>query len=237
MPRGTDSHQKDEEERAASRSNVWHIKLKDDGESCRLRFLTEYDDLFWSYFHRLMQAGSFAGLALCVQAEYGEPCEYCAQGNKATKQFLAWAYEIHHDFTVPTKDAEQVKVGMATRYRLQVNKPRVFRYATTHMAGLKLRIERYGTLLDRDYDWSRIGPAGSMRPSYVLEPFDPSPASKEILDLIPGLMDLEDVAKNKPDGQQGASKEATAEKAGSYHTVPVEENEEDDGFNLDNAPF
>ncbi len=59
-----------------------------------------------------------------------------------------------------------------------------------------MRANKYGTLLDRDYEWIRSGEKGSKRPQYMLEPSDDGkePMPKELVTIATGLPDLEDVA-------------------------------------------
>ena len=56
------------------------VYLRADGESCRIRFLTEADDIFWAYFHQVTRGGRFAGWKICLQEAAAQTCTFCDAG-------------------------------------------------------------------------------------------------------------------------------------------------------------
>lgn len=180
------------------------IRLIDDGESCKIRFLTDKDDIFFEWQHRKMEGGQFRGWQVCPQSAFETPCDECASGDdkkRAQLQFFAWVWEYTHDFTVDKEGRKPVKLGRKTLYREDVNEVRLMRYAGTHKAALEFRADRFSTLIDRDYDWVRSGEKGSMKPQYILEPSDEgkAPLSKELVAIAADLPDLEDIAFSRID--------------------------------------
>jgi len=198
---------------------IRHIRLRDDGESCRLWILTEHTDIFWERFHRNMVRVDgtlkYRGMKVCVNSAFGQACDLCDEGDNAGTQFLVWAYELQHFYPEkPDKiETKKVKIGGATFYMEEVNEPRLMRYSIMHRGGIKSRAERHGTVLDRQFEWIRTGEAGSKKPSYTLDPLDKEKMPKEIKALIDELPDLEDVALGKVDTIDGESKEESNNRA------------------------
>ncbi|KKL12935.1 hypothetical protein LCGC14_2530820, partial [marine sediment metagenome] len=153
---------------------IRHIRLRADGESCRLWILTEHTDIFWERFHRNMIDGKYRGMKVCVNSAFGQACDLCDEGDNAGTQFLVWAYELQHFYPEkPDKiETKKVKIGGATFYMEEVNEPRLMRYSIMHRGGIKSRAERHGTVLDRSFEWIRTGEVGSKKPSYTLDPLD-----------------------------------------------------------------
>ena len=197
---------------------IRHVKLADDMESSTLRFLTDHEDIQWDKFHRFQKLSSggkqFWTSEICPR-QLGQACERCINEEWPQTQFLAWSWVYFTDHVKPGDGRVQVKIGSLVRYREQVNEPRLFRYALSHRSGLQLRANRYGTLLDRDYEWIRSGAAGSNKPSYSLEPLDPTPLDPSIAAAAATLPDLEDVMMNRVDKLGGS--EDTAAEAGVGH--------------------
>lgn len=188
---------------------IWHLRLLDDGESASIWFLTEYEDFFWERFHRAEDAnGKYKGQQICVSSALGQDCQYCDNGDNPRTEFLAWVYEMNHDFPTPTKGAVSTKVGNGRRtvYRKEINEVRLLRASVMHIAAPKTRAERLGTLLDRPYEWVRGGEKGSTRPVYMLEPLDKEAMPGDVKALIAGLPDLEDVAFGRVDKDEAKAK-------------------------------
>ena len=183
---------------------IKNIRLMDDQESCKIRFITDGDEFLYEYFHRLLEpnTGKFKGMKICVDSAFEQACSLCEAGAPRLIQFLAWVWEYSHDYTNPVqfkqpKSFTKVKVGGRDIFREEVKEPRLLRMAKAHKAAIVLKYERNGTLLDRDYELIRSGVAGSTRPAYMLEQLDITPMSNEIIDVAKNLPDLEDVAIDK----------------------------------------
>ena len=174
---------------------MFHVRLRDDGESCKLRFLTDADEFYYEWFHRVEVGGKYQGDKICVQSALGESCKLCEQGAKSSMLFLAWVYEYHHDYPEPgDRRVRVISEGSRTVYREEVNEARLLKASGMHKGSIKMRFERFGTLLDHDYEWIRQGVKGTTRPVYLLEPVEKTPLPKELADLCASLPDLEDVA-------------------------------------------
>ncbi len=183
---------------------IRQIGLKEDGESCQIRFLTDKDDIFFEWQHRKMEGGQFRGWQVCPSSAFDSPCDECSSGDdkkRAQLQFFAWVFEYTHDFTSDKEGRTPIKLGRRTLYREEVNEVKLMRYAGTHKSGLEFRADKYGNLIDRDYDWVRSGEKGSMKPQYILEPTDDGkkPLSKELVAIASDLPELEDVALSRVD--------------------------------------
>ena len=196
---------------------IRHVRLLTDKEACVVRFLTEYGDFYWERFHRVMDGGKFKGMKICVKSALGQACELCEGGDRPGTQFLGWAYEFYHDYTtkpsfVKAEDIEQVQVGKRTVFREEINEPRLMRYSIMHFDSLKYQFDEEDTLVDRDFKWTRIGEAGSKRPTYILKPGQESKTTKELRELAATLPDLEDIAFGRVESFDGAAPaEAQAE--------------------------
>ena len=181
---------------------IRRVKLADDKESCRIRFITDGDEVFWDFFHRLMKRGKFAGFQICVNEALGQVCDICDEGGedaKKSKQVFLWVWEIDHDFVEEPRggDYAGVKVGRRTVYRADVGEVRLMQYSTAHKSGINRQFDRLGTLLDHEFEWVRDGERGTTRPTYMLEALEKCKAPKEMLEAAEDLPDLEDVALGK----------------------------------------
>lgn len=213
MPRGIDNVP---ERGTGSKTN--YIKLLEDGESCRIRFITEGDQIVSDYFHRVMKGKQFKGFTICKQS-LDEDCEDCDDGDQAQLQFLAWVWEYDHFHTEDGQNRTKIKIGSRTFYKEEVNEVKLMRYAAAHLGSIKSKWERNQTITDRDFEWIRSGPKGDNRPSYTLEGDDPTKLSKAVKEAAADIEDLETFAK------------ATAKS--TPKTVNVKEVEEDD----EDSPF
>jgi hypothetical protein len=228
MPKGYKAYSQQQQERAdgggGGGGGIYHIRCLEDGESCRLRFLTDHEDLFWGWFHRKTDAsGNFAGMKMCPR-ELGTACEDCiaAKGGeerrKASMNFLAWAYEYEHYYTKPVEGAREVKIGLVTRYVKPVNEIRLWRYASAHMKALEPIITRKGTITDRDYEWLRAGKSGDKKPQYSVEQVgEVEPLPPEVAKLVANLPGLEEVALDRV-------KSLNVEKVEQHKTINVDVN-------------
>ena len=235
MPRGIAS---DISGKAGGSRYIRHIRLRDDGEFCRLWFLTEGDEIFLESFHNIDNPGSGPKWLskICVNSAFGQACEYCEEGSART-EFLAWTYELLHFYPDKPDNVETKKatIGSGRMYVEEVNEIRLMRASIMHRGSIKTRMERHGTLLDRPFDWIRDGKKGSKRPSYTLEALDVEKMTKELRELMETLPDLEDVALGKVERLGGASDD---EKEGSEpskkyatRTVSFEKDDDDEEGN------
>lgn len=209
---------------------IRHIRLKADGESCRIRFLTEHDEIFWERFHRNMVSGQYRGQVLCVKSAFGQACSKC-EGDESTNnkpdragtQFLAWAFEYAHFYPEkPAKiETKKVKIGTMTFYMEEVNEPRLMRYSIMHRGGIKARAERHGTIMDSPFEWIRTNGSDPKKPTYTLEALDKEKMPAELKELISTLPDLEDIALGKVERLDG-------EESDSRKVREVKDEEEDE---------
>ncbi len=201
------------------------VMLRDDGEFCRFRFLTEHDEIFWERFHKLGQGSDFRGYMVCLNSALDQDCERCEKDEKPpTTLFLAWVYEFSH-FYPPTSEAKtalkkmkernkdtsikKTKIGSTPFFEVEVNEPMLMQYSTFFRGPIKTRAEHHGTLLDRPFEWIRNGERGEQQLSYVLEGLDKEKMPKELKELMASLPDLEDVALGRVEtlDQDGEEKE------------------------------
>ena len=83
------------------------VMLRDDGEFCRFRFLTEHDEIFWERFHKIGQGKDYRGEKVCLNSALDQECALCESEEKPpTTLFLAWVYEFSH-FYPPTSEAKK----------------------------------------------------------------------------------------------------------------------------------
>jgi len=235
MPKGYKEYETKRQEAAdgGGGRGIYHVRCLEDKESCRIRFLTDHEDLYWDWFHRKMENGAFAGMELCPRS-LGQACAKCQiaknatddvikRANTASMQVLAWVYEYEHFYTEPKEDRKKVELGVATRYMKVVNEPRLWRYSGAHMKSLEPTITRKGTLTDRDYEWIRAGKKGDNKPQYTLEAFgEPAPLTDELKTLLLSLPDLEEVAIGRVTSLSGEKTEGGE----TYKTVRVVEEED-----------
>jgi len=201
------------------------VMLRDDGEFCRFRFLTEHDEIFWERFHKLGQGSDFRGYTVCLNSALDQDCERCEKDEKPpTTLFLAWVYEFSH-FYPPTSEAKtalkkmkerdkdivikKTKIGSASFFEVEVNEPMLMQYSTFFRGPIKARAEHHGTLLDRPFEWIRNGERRKQQLSYVLEGLDKEKMPEELKELMASLPDLEDVALGRVETleQDGEEKE------------------------------
>ena len=166
-----------------------------------------------------MVGGVFKGYRICVSAALGRSCELCSREEPTSTRFSGWVFEKTHDYRnkveFKNKDIELKKVGNI--WRREVNFPLLLQASIMHFNPIEFRQDMYGTLLNRDYSWIRVGEAGSRRPTYMLEPEPESEFSKELQDVRESLPDLEDVALGKITSLDGEREEVK-----EYETVAVE---------------
>jgi hypothetical protein len=176
--------------------------LRDDGESSRIRFLTDEDEFYLEYQH-WVDRKDIKGFYPCLQAALEQPCDLCDSDDERTRKarnfFFAWVYEFYHDYTDKGKDRRPVKEGKITLYREDINDVKLLRMPSGHKESIQMRANKFGTLLDREFDWTRSGEKGDTSTQYILDPSDEGkkPMPKELAALAAKLPDLEDVAMGR----------------------------------------
>ena len=184
------------------------IYLKNDGEECRLAFLT--DQFFYGYFHTVeREGGGFGGFRICLKEESGQDCNVCERDEMRVEEglkrknwprlmFLTWAFEMTHFYTDEPKrlEYEVTSIGSRELYVVTVDEVRLMRYSAGQLtsSGIQRQADLKGTLVGREFSWVRNGQG--LDTGYLLESGDPLDAGlkKKLAALADSLPDLEDVA-------------------------------------------
>ncbi len=207
------------------------IMLKEDKEKSVFRFITDFNDFYYERYHRNMVGGEFKGYKVCVREALGQPCERCSREEPTSLRFSGWVFEKTHYYRkfFEFKNVEKKLIKDGDIWRLDINSPILLEASIMHFNPLEFRQDMYGTLLNREYSWIRVGEKGSRRPTYMLEPEPESEYPKDLEELRETLPDLEDIALGKVttlDGEVSQVKE--------YKTVEIEtfgaSSEEEPGF-------
>ena len=154
------------------------------GDISLIRFLTDGDSLGRARYHAVKQmfpsGKSFDKQILCTRSEGN--CDQCARGVRSSLKLFFWVYVYHvlrgkQNFALANDpDAEvwkKVKRGTKQYYKEEVNAPRLL--VTGPGKGLYVLgafttyFNKFETLLDRDYEWSREG-SGRDDTAYTLIP-------------------------------------------------------------------
>jgi hypothetical protein len=221
---------------------IRHVRLYDDQESAVIRFLTEADEVFYGPFHRIRKVSNkgvqWYDTEFCVE-ELGKPCPVCREEDSSpSTMFLAWVYQYRQFLAQDGDKRTSVKHNGIMRFAEETSEPRLLKCSVMHTSTIEMRLARYGTLNDRDYEWIRTGPRGTTRPIYVLEPTEGAavgPLSAELLKMKKSLPTLTDVALKKVqtiDGKERAPQgrprvvDTTAREMLSEPVAPVVEAEE-----------
>lgn len=198
---------------------ISQIMLKEDKEKSIFRFLTEFEDFFYERYHRNIVGGAFKGYKVCLRTSLGQSCDLCSRDEPTSTRFSGWVFEKTHDYrtNVIFKDKDIVLQKVGNIWRREVNAPMLLQASIMHFNPIEFRQDMYGTLLNRDYSWIRVGEAGSRRPSYMLEPETESEFPKELVDVREALPDLEDIALGKITSLDGEREEVK-----EYETREIE---------------
>ncbi len=192
---------------------IRNVQLRDDGEYCKIRFLTDVDEMFFEWMHpiHVMVKGQaqFRGFRACPASAFNQACDDCDKQAQSSLRFSGWVYEYNHTYPKDGEDRVAIQEGKRTVYREDTGVVKQFEYANFHKASLEMRSNKFGTLLDRDYEWIRSGVAGTNRPQYMLEPDDEgkTPMPKELVTIAADLPDLEDVVFGRVETLDGTKKE------------------------------
>jgi hypothetical protein len=212
MEKGLKEIQEQAEKQAAefSKNRINYISLGD-REVAELRFLTDADNLIKAKIHTLTEMstkGPRYPKKYCTMQDIGT-CTYCSQG-AALKSFIylwAWVYAIYHNKQNPKLDQyqdaikwEPVKLGdQKTYYKETVNGPMIFKTSMGQKGAYQNMIigfaRDYGSLIDRNYRFSRTGK--ELDTVYQLTPGKESPMPDELTEARKTLPDLGDVIIGK----------------------------------------
>ena len=209
------------------------IMLREDKEKSILRFITDFDDFYYERYHRNMVGGDFKGYKVCVREALGQPCGRCSQEEPTSLRFSGWVFEKTHYYRkyFEFKNPEKKLTKDGEIWKLDINAPVLLEASIMHFNPIEFRHDMYGTLLNREYSWIRVGEKDSRRPTYMLEPEAESEYPKDLLELKESLPDLEDIALGKVKSLDGEVQEAKP-----YATVAVKDpfadksSEEEPGF-------
>lgn len=195
------------------------VKVLNDQEAVRLRFLTDWDKIYWNKFHRVMESGSFKGFIIC-DAATGDICENCEKDkNWPQTLWFAWVYELEHT----DKDGEWE----------EVNEVKLMRYAVAHKASVRRANTNLGTLLENEFVWVREGKMGSKKPSYFLEAGKESKLSAELKKIVKDLPSLEDVAFERVTKLGDDEEPSKEQKTRKRPKAKAAKEDDDDNFGSD----
>lgn len=201
MAKGLDSFFRKDDTKKQEQGQKYqrNLYLKNDGDMARIRFLTESEDIEPVFVHQIEYSSNGRKMyseRSCTGRNNG--CKYCADGLKVTNKWNAWVYVYETYSMVPSKGSEAMQSpdGKTTAYITKVNQVMLLRngrgkddYIITKLKNLR---QKYGTLLDRDYDYSMNKTANGR--SYDFLPNEPTQFS--VRAELP--YSLEDAAKAYP---------------------------------------
>lgn len=196
---------------------VSQLRIKG-GELAKIRFLTDYPEIRAAGFHTFPTFNTSLGFNIyrniyCVQQD-NEPCKYCESQTPLIWQWHAWVWVYDVLRSVASQVAiEPVTIGEKVFYKEKINAVRLLRRGPGRnfyiIASFKTYFNKYGTLCDRDYEWSR---QGSRRDdtTFALIPEDKSDALSEIQEAAKKVLPIEEYIKKaySPDisfPQEGSS--------------------------------
>lgn len=189
MLRGLDNIKRSLDERGSFGEGVPELSIRQ-GEVAQIHFLTDTSEIVECRFHRITrttQGGNqFTDEKFC-RSDIEEQCEFCGHHNedvrRRTMRWYAWVYV--YGIYIPTNanidnlpPLEKKQHGVSEKYWWEINSPAILRkgegnqrYIVNQLMRLR---ERYGTFLDRRYEWDR---SGSKRDdtTYQLTALDPDP--------------------------------------------------------------
>lgn len=169
------------------------------GESARIRFLTDGDEVITTFFHRVVtdkESGKVRE-SYCTSS-VGQDCQNCVDQVPKSLRWHVWVYVYYRLLSQPQEGCEIIEQAGRVMYKQPVNKVMLLRRGVgkgQYLANkLQSLYQRYGTLLDRDYDWVRQGSTKD-NTTYDLIPYDQANFTVAMKELpIP----LTEVVRNYP---------------------------------------
>lgn len=206
MPRGVESAKKDQEANPLGGSGgggdfINRVLLFNDQEFAEIRFLTEFDEMYWEWAHRYQTVVGNAGRTIwqtrVCPKQNGQECGRCADGQVAARVFWYWVYVYNFYWQDPGEKRTQVKVGPTlVRYKEEINMPHLLERSMGSHSTIETQLNMIGNLTDRKYRWIRQGARGDQKTTYAMHPHEQeaSEMPDELKALLPTLPDLEAVA-------------------------------------------
>jgi hypothetical protein len=212
MLRGLDNIEKASREASAIGKGDWINQVKiGDGDIAVLRFITDGDNLIRAKFHNITKMtpkGEWKVPTYCTIEDTGV-CQHCSAGDVPYNTMNLWSYVYYilHKVQNPKIEAgstagiwPQVKHGKKVMYKEEVNAFKWFRTKYGYQGRYKLLFikynDKFGTLVDRDYTWSRNG-SSKTDTNYDLDPQDKKPIDPEIATKAKDLPDFGNVVSGK----------------------------------------
>jgi hypothetical protein len=176
--------QKEVEKRKASGGGSDNFYLKYDKDSALIRFLNDGNDMVAGQFHRIKKMSSrgkqYWDSVYCIGED---ECDYC-NGNdpdQMAKSFgfaiWVWVYEKYHEEQLD-EDWEARKMAGELRYVEPINKPMLLRHGYNMSIIVTGLYTKYGSLVDRDYEITRLGTG--LDTKYSILPEDKSKRKSEV---------------------------------------------------------
>jgi hypothetical protein len=179
-----DAQMKEERSRAATAQQTLRLG---DGDSAIIRFLTDGSDFVTGFFHSIREGvtrNNKPRFNLVYCNWENEDCEWCANLDDAPRRRLMHAYVWVYVVTKADGTEEEVNAP-----KLLATGPGKGSYITNYFMTF---VRKYGTLTDRDYEWSRKGQ--KMEDTvYSLTPEDKGDAPRVVTKALATLPPLEDV--------------------------------------------
>lgn len=194
--------------REARRVSNFELKLKAD-EIAHLRILSDAPDIKSGLFHgipRTTAKGSiFTDSIFCTMPE--AECQYCLsedpdiRSRKVKLYIWVYVYYILHKKAPANVEVEEVKRAGLKFFKENINAVRYIRTGEgwgSYISNKFIQLyQKYGTLLDRDYEWIRQGETMA-NTVYDLLQDDASPISPEIQEVMSKLPPLEKLVRGEP---------------------------------------
>jgi hypothetical protein len=195
----------------ASKDAIKYLRLKKSKDVAIFRFLTDGDSIISAQFHKVAEQlsnGTTIHTTKYCPEQDGQPCKWHAQGLTTSELIFAWVYWKNYLHTTQNPaletnpDAQRWTPGSfngITMYKETVEAPALFSTSVGQKGSYKKALinyyNRYGTFLDRDYEYIRDGIG--MDTLYTLMPRDPSTVSEDVASLLSTLPDLSLVVSGK----------------------------------------
>jgi len=218
MAKWKDNYEKDRQRSTGMNDRFEQLKLKvvtnqsgqpvgEDAKIAKIRFLTDAKDAESFWVHRLpkqTRLGKRFSVDVYCMAQEGGECNLCNNMNKeisrVNRKLIFWVYVYHILHVNPDKDGKWEKIKYLNQdfYKEVVEDIRLMYQGPGFNNSIETKFlnweARFGTLCDRDYEWTRAG-FGMSDTSYDLIP-DPdgkTELSSVIKEAMEGLDTLQAV--------------------------------------------